>query len=246
MNIDIFTFSAQIINFLILLFILNKLVYKPIIKAMKDRNNKIQKTISDAESKFKEAEETKTKYEEELKNIENYKEEQKSIIDNNLLNYREEEIQKIKDYIKGQKDVFLAQLENDKTMIIDEMIKKFYFYVDDFLGEIFSSLSDSSLNSSILNKFMLEIKNISNEDLEKINKSTTKTIDFISSYKLSEEEKNLVKDTFKIKGIIYENLNFVVDENILLGNRFITEGIVINSNIKNVIDNFIVKLKSVL
>ena len=61
MNIDIFTFSAQIINFLILLFILNKLVYKPIIKAMKDRNNKIQKNISDAESKFKEAEETKTK-----------------------------------------------------------------------------------------------------------------------------------------------------------------------------------------
>ena len=131
-------------------------------------------------------------------------------------------------------------------MIIDEMIKKFYFYVDDFLGEIFSSLSDSSLNYSILNKFMLEIKNISNEDLEKINKSTTKTIDFISSYKLSEEEKNLVRDTFKTKGIIYENLNFVVDENILLGNRFITEGIVINSNIKNVIDNFIVKLKSVL
>ena len=87
MNIDIFTFLAQIINFLVFLFILNKLVYKPIMKAMKERNNQIKTTIDDADNKLKEAEDLRTKYNEELRNIENYKEEQTEIINSELADY---------------------------------------------------------------------------------------------------------------------------------------------------------------
>ena len=160
MNIDIFTFLAQIINFLVLLFILNKLVYKPIMKAMKERNNQIKTTIDDADNKLKEAEDLRTKYNEELKNIESYKEEQTESINSELADYKREELEKIKDELEKQKESFLKQLENEKEIIIDELLKKFCSNVDVFLNNMFTSISDSSLNSIVLNKFLTEIKNI--------------------------------------------------------------------------------------
>ncbi len=40
--------AAQAVNFLILLFILKKLLYKPILKVLKDRQEKIAKSLADA------------------------------------------------------------------------------------------------------------------------------------------------------------------------------------------------------
>lgn len=41
--------AAQVVNFLILLFILNKLLYKPILKILNDRQSKIEKSLKQAE-----------------------------------------------------------------------------------------------------------------------------------------------------------------------------------------------------
>jgi len=57
MQIDLFTFIAQIINFSILIFLLNKFLFKRIIKAMDERQAKISKDISEAEAKNADAEE---------------------------------------------------------------------------------------------------------------------------------------------------------------------------------------------
>ena len=56
MNIDIFTLTVQIVNFLVLIFILNKLLYKPLIKMMKDRREYIKSSIDNADNKLQEAE----------------------------------------------------------------------------------------------------------------------------------------------------------------------------------------------
>lgn len=47
---DIRLFVAQIINFLILVFIFKKFLYKPLLKMMQDRETKIRKGLTDAEA----------------------------------------------------------------------------------------------------------------------------------------------------------------------------------------------------
>lgn len=56
MHIDWFTFSAQIVNFLILVFLLHRFLYKPILKAMDTRERKIASQLEEAERMRKEAE----------------------------------------------------------------------------------------------------------------------------------------------------------------------------------------------
>ena len=45
MSIDLFTFIVQIINFLLLLFLLSKFLYKPIINTINERKKKGIKNV---------------------------------------------------------------------------------------------------------------------------------------------------------------------------------------------------------
>lgn len=246
MNINVFTLVVQIINFLVLVFILNKLIYKPLIKLMKDRRNYIKSSIDNAENKLKEAEEIKEKYKKELDQIENYKKEQIEKIDSEIFDHKTDEIVKVKEEIEEKKKEFLDQLEIEKNIIIDNMIKKFCFSVDELLNNIFSSLTNSSLNNVILKKFVNEITNLSDDNIEKINRSNTKIIDFVSSFEITQEDKNYIIESFKKSGISFNDINFITDNNMILGNKIVVDGLVINSNIQNIIDQFTTNLKKIV
>lgn len=243
MNINLFTFVVQIINFLVLMFILNKLIYRPLIKAIRDRQKYIRSTINNAENKFKEAEKTRIEYETELKQIEIYKQEQIKKIDEELSSYKIDEINKIKEELKIEKKHFIDQLENEKNSIIEGLIGSFCYNISGLLNNIFVSLSNTSFNSIILNKFLNEIHSLSDDSIEKINKSSSKTINFSSSFELTQEEKNNVKDTLKKCGITIENIEFTIDKDMVFGNRINVDGLVINSNIQDIVDKFVLNLK---
>ncbi|WP_378951068.1 F0F1 ATP synthase subunit B [Pelosinus sp. sgz500959] len=60
------TLIAQIVNFLILVGILTKFAYKPLMKALEDRQNKIADSIDSAERERQEAEKLKLSYQQQL------------------------------------------------------------------------------------------------------------------------------------------------------------------------------------
>ena len=60
------TLIAQIVNFLILVGILTKFAYKPLMQALEERQNKIAANIDSAEKARQEAEELKIGYQEQL------------------------------------------------------------------------------------------------------------------------------------------------------------------------------------
>ena len=62
-----YTIITQIVNFIILLWILAKFAYKPLLKAMDDRRNRIVKDLDSAEHARKEAETLKLEYANQLK-----------------------------------------------------------------------------------------------------------------------------------------------------------------------------------
>ena len=62
MLIDWFTVFAQIVNFLILVFLLHRFLYGPIVNAMQAREDRIRQQLEDAEAERREAEEIKADY----------------------------------------------------------------------------------------------------------------------------------------------------------------------------------------
>ena len=66
MGINLPGLITQLISFAILVFLLTRFLYKPVVKLLDERAEKIKKGLSDAESASKGAEEAASKIEEEL------------------------------------------------------------------------------------------------------------------------------------------------------------------------------------
>ena len=74
MNIDWFTFAAQIVNFLILVALLRWLLYGRIVRAMKSREEKIANQFKEADQKRAEAEQEVDEYEEKTRQLDQQRE----------------------------------------------------------------------------------------------------------------------------------------------------------------------------
>jgi F-type H+-transporting ATPase subunit b len=60
--IDYFTTFSQIINFMVLVFLLRHFLYRPVIKAMDEREQKIASRLKEADQKKAEAEQAAESY----------------------------------------------------------------------------------------------------------------------------------------------------------------------------------------
>ena len=69
MQINWFEVFAQILNFFILLFLLNKFLFKPVMAAMEKREEEIANTVKNAEVKLAEAESLVENYEKKISEI---------------------------------------------------------------------------------------------------------------------------------------------------------------------------------
>lgn len=246
MSIDIFTLIVQILNFLLLLFILKKFLYKPIIKAIRDRQTYIKNTIEETEKKSKEAEDIRNSYQNELNSIDKYKKEQKEKIETEIIEYKSQMIEEVKVEVQNEREEFLRQLENDKTTMADGIVKNICTSINDFLVDIFVSLSSSSFENAVLMKFLDEVNNFPNEIVNKINEMENESIGFVSSFELNNSQKSVVTDTFQKRGLLCKNINFMKNEEIVLGNKIIIGSLTINSNIRNIVDQFKTKLEQII
>src|SRR5665648_591135 len=97
MQISWFEIVAQIINFFIILFILQKLLYKPVIKAMDERQVRIQKSQKEADEKMDNAKELISEYNHKMAEVED---EKSSIINQARIEAKERKDSLLEDYKK--------------------------------------------------------------------------------------------------------------------------------------------------
>ena len=120
LGIDIKLILAQTINFLILVFILRALVYKPLLKMLSKRKEEIEKGLkltSEMEANKQKFEKEKEKVRQELQ------EEGKRIIEQAMKEAREKEdkiAKEIRTATQEEKQKVLEELKQEKKKIIEE------------------------------------------------------------------------------------------------------------------------------
>lgn len=133
-------FIAQIINFLILLFILNKLLYKPILGMFDKRRETIEKGLEDA----KEADKALAKAEDEAEKIKEKAYQESNEIIANSRKEAEEEAKAILADAHKHGEKIIQNASDEATSLKDSALKE-------VKGEI-SSLISMSLGKIIHNK----------------------------------------------------------------------------------------------
>ncbi|HLS29577.1 MAG TPA: hypothetical protein VK021_01840 [Flavobacteriaceae bacterium] len=167
MEINWFTVIAQIINFLILVWLLKRFLYKPVLNAIDEREKKIASRLADAATKKVEA-----KREQELFRKKN------EVFDRE----RSAKMQKVHDQANSEKQRLFDEARKEFTAlrsklktsfkekeqeIMDKLKKKTRDTVFAITGKTLSDLANADLEKQILNVFIKKIENLNETDKTK-------------------------------------------------------------------------------
>lgn len=128
LGFDIGKFAWQVVNFLILLFILKKLAYKPVLNMLDERKKSIEDAINNAETAKNEAEAMRKEYETHLAEAKKeaqdiitkatkFGEEMKNEIVTNAQNEAAKAIQKAQEEIALEKNQAIAALRDEVAVL---------------------------------------------------------------------------------------------------------------------------------
>ncbi|MFO7979390.1 MAG: F0F1 ATP synthase subunit delta [Candidatus Aminicenantes bacterium] len=201
MKIDLFTFIAQIINFLILVILLRQLLYKRIVRAMDQREEKIKARMREAEEKQEKADQEaesfrgkKEKLEKEEQKILNKAEQQADKKKQDLLDKARKEVdenkKKWQESLQRQKESFLTQLKETAGRQIYAAVRK-----------VLNDLADEELEDRIIQYFISRIKKLDKKKKKELQEKL-----------ISSSGKVMVISAFEIKKKLRKSLEEAVQE----------------------------------
>src|SRR6056297_1501081 len=190
MLIDWFTVVAQIVNFLILVFLLHRFLYRPIVGHMTAREDKIKEQFEEASDKQKAAQDQIEEFRRKSDDLD--KEVEKKIgqaktraeqRENELLN----EAQK---HVEDKRTTWLQALEKEKEAFAREFQKRGSQEILNYVRRIMKDLADETLNNRLARVLAELIGNLGQEDKEKLQRAARAEDVIISStFELDSAEK---------------------------------------------------------
>jgi len=156
-GLDPFLFGAQVINFLIIFYLLKRFLYKPVLTILKKREDTIKEGL-------KQAEEAKLLYEKTVEKekdiLRKAKDEAKIMIDE-AKNQSLELSQKIQEDTKKQAEKILANAQNQITLETKEAEKRLTVKITelslDFLKNSLKEMFSESQQKEVLEKALKQI-----------------------------------------------------------------------------------------
>ncbi|MCF6156213.1 MAG: F0F1 ATP synthase subunit B [Candidatus Brocadia sp.] len=245
MKFNIWTLLFQIINFIVLLFILKRILYKPVREIIEKRRGLIAKTVEDAEKTKKEAQGLKEKHEEELKKL---KELQNQMLErareealkdrNKLLSEAEKDAVKI---IEKEKALFDAEKRRVEAELKNKTLEIASVFASNLLGDI----SDEELHKAIFRKLMKENGKIVS-DISKIKaEGETLNVDLVSAYPLKADEIKMFQETIESQLAKKVNINMTVDKALIAGVRIKAYDMIYDSSLAGQVNALASRLKEI-
>ncbi|HCX65350.1 MAG TPA: hypothetical protein DHN33_09095 [Eubacteriaceae bacterium] len=236
MQINVFVIIAQIVNFFILLVILQKVFYKPISEAMEKRQKKIDDLVADSESKAEKADELIEEYEEKLSQLEYQEKEALKEVREKADKYKEELLTQYKNEADRRKEEYLKEIEDDKRKREKELQRSLGVNSVKIAESILSYITDKSLEEKIFASFVDKIKRIEELDERGEISFDQEQFEVISARALSSDRKRILEDAIKEKFANFKEVDYAIDENLVLGHELRLASYVVNASVRKYVD----------
>ena len=116
---------AQIVGFLVLLFLLSKLLYKPLLKVMDERSARIKESLEAAESAKEQAAASQEQMQEDIRKAREEGQQMIAQARDVAARFRDEEIAKAKDEIAAERAKAEADIQRERDAAIEGLRQEF-------------------------------------------------------------------------------------------------------------------------
>lgn len=158
MRIDWFTFAAQIFNFVLLVYLLKRFLYGPVIEAVDRRESRIQEQLEEARSK-------EERVEEERRDLEVRREELESRRDGMLEEAREEaeaekrELQaQVRDEVEKSREEWREALRRQEDSFLEELRRRIGSETCTLVRRVVAELADAELEERVIRVFLSRLR----------------------------------------------------------------------------------------
>jgi F-type H+-transporting ATPase subunit b len=186
-----FTVLAQIINFLILVYLLKRFLYGPIIRAMEEREKKMVAAQDRAKNAEKEAERVSSELERERQALISSKErllaEAKAEVDA----WRENRLEASKEEIEALRKSWMDRLNDDRQTFLNALKRRIAEQIIGISDKVLKDLADENLEQQIIKVFL---EKVSEKKEEFIEKDLDRTVSIQSGLPLKEDQVQSIRE----------------------------------------------------
>ncbi len=227
MLIDWFTVIAQVINFLILVWLLKRFLYKPILNAVDAREKKVADELKNADAKEAEAQKEK----EEFKRKNEEFDQQRNALLNKAKEEAQAERQRLFEDVRGEaSDLRVKQqeaLRNEGQNLSQEIGRRTQQEVFNIAQKVLTDLSETSLEERTVNVFVQRLRSLKDNEKKQLASALSTSPGQVlirTAFDLPQAQRDSIKKTIKETLGIEIQPRFETEPDLVSGIELNTDG----------------------
>ncbi len=227
MPIDWFTVGAQVLNFLILVWLLKRFLYKPILNAIDAREKRIAAELADAATKMADAQKEREAFQEKNAAFDRDRD--------TLLKKAQTEVeaerQRLLDEARQAADALSAKrneaLNREQQSLNDEIVRRSHEEVFAIAQKALTDLAETSLEARMSEVFTHRLRGLEGEtkdDIAKALKTATEPARIRSAFDLPDEQRAAIQQAINETFSADVPLQFVTDPGVISGIELLVNG----------------------
>lgn len=237
MLIDWFTVVAQLFNFLILVWLLRRILYRPIIKTIKSRQAEIDRRWHQAEEQKQVAELEAAFYQQQQQQIEQEKQE---IIAKAEVEAKQEYynfIEHARREVEQQQAVWSNAIAQQQEQFFENLQHKITEQVFQIARQVLKELADVSLEQKAIATFIHRLETLDQQKQQSLSQSLSKSENGMiirSSFELSADTREKILDSLHQQQIYQDNnVRFATTPDLICGIELQTSDYKVAWNLKS-------------
>lgn len=158
MLINWFTVGAQIVNFLILVWLLRRFLYGPIVRAMQARSERIAREVNEARDARREADEKERRLTQERAELQAEREQLMTRAKEEVRAWREEAMERARKEVDADRESWLEGLAREQERATDRLKRRIATRVVAVSRAVLADLADDSLEARVAERFLEQLK----------------------------------------------------------------------------------------
>ena len=192
MQIDWLTVSAQIVNFLVLVWLLQHFLYGPITRAMAAREARIENRLEEAEAKRRDAEAAEARFHARERDLEQEREQVLHEAETKAKARRREREEAARAEIEDRRRAWREQLEAERQRFLDGLRRRVSDAFYALARRALADLADVELEARIAHGFAARLRELDAETRAELQQAAGEGVTVRSRFTLEPEAKRVV------------------------------------------------------
>ncbi|MEQ8999380.1 MAG: hypothetical protein RID53_23020 [Coleofasciculus sp. B1-GNL1-01] len=219
--IDWFTLIAQIINFIILVFLLWRFLYKPITKTMGERRKRIERQWKEAQQQQEEAQAEAESYRQKQQDLEKRREELLNEAKENAKAEQEKLINQARQEVDKKQAEWHESIERQQESFLENLRQRVQEVTHKTTRRALQDLADTELEQQAIAVFIERLKHLEDEEREAFKQSihdSDQDVVINSAFEMPEESQQKIRDTLHQENILNgKDVKFSTSSDLICG-----------------------------